>query len=81
MQAFCSKSLRSRSVELRDLFENACRREMHVLPVVVESVHLGQLGVEVHEMASEKEIVLWSDCHGITHERGRVDCESCCEVP
>lgn len=76
MQAFCSKSLRSRSVELlllRDLFENACRREMHVLPVVVESVHLGQLGVEVHEMAGEKEIVLWSDCHRITHERGRVD--------
>jgi hypothetical protein len=35
---------------------------MYVLPVVIESVPLRQLGVEVHEMAGKKEIVLWSNC-------------------
>jgi hypothetical protein len=35
---------------------------MYVLPVVIESVPLRQLGVEVYEVAGKKEIVLWSNC-------------------
>jgi hypothetical protein len=40
----------------------APQERMYVLPVVIESVSLRQLGVEVHEMAGKKEIVLWSNC-------------------
>ena len=41
---------------------SAPQEGMDVLPVVIESVPLRQLGVEVYEMAGKKEIVLRSNC-------------------
>jgi hypothetical protein len=41
---------------------DALQDGLYVLPVVIKSVPLGQLRIEVHEMAGEKKIVLWGDC-------------------
>lgn len=44
------------------------RRGRHSLPVVEVSVCLGGLCAEVDEMATEEEVVLGGDGHGVAHE-------------
>jgi hypothetical protein len=40
---------------------NLQRKRKHVLPVFIPSISLRQLCVEVYEMASEEQVVLWCD--------------------
>jgi hypothetical protein len=52
---------------------------VYVLPIVIPPIALGQLCVEVDEVAGKEEVVLRGDGEGIAHEGGRVDCQSSCE--
>lgn len=42
------------------------------LPVIDVSITLGTLGAEVDDVAAEQEVILGSDCHGISHEHRTV---------
>lgn len=46
---------------------------MHLLPVIIPPVSLGELGIEVDKVACEEQVVLGRHSQGVSHERRRVD--------